>query len=89
MPEIFSPLVGVAFWIFVAAVVVAGIWYAAARDKEKQKTIRLAIEKGVPLDAAAIESLDRTKRIRAEDFFIGGWLTIVGGIALIVFGLFL
>jgi hypothetical protein len=46
----------VAFWIFVAIVVVAGVASAAFRHQETQKTIRQAIESGQKLDP---ETLDR------------------------------
>ncbi len=82
-------LIGVTFWIFVAVVVLAALWYAYARNREKQKTIRLAIEKGLQLDAALIESLDKRKPARPEDYSIGGFTCTAAGIGLIVFGFFI
>jgi len=84
-----SDLIGVAFWIFVAVVVVAALWYAQARNREKQRTIRLAMEKGVPLDAALIEALDKRKPARPEDYYIGGYICAAAGIGLIPFGFFI
>ena len=82
-------LIGVAFWIFVAAVSVAGIWWAIARNREIQKTIRLTIEKGVPLDAKLIESLGKSKSGKPEDYYIGGYACFAVGIGLPIMGLFL
>jgi hypothetical protein len=47
-------LTGMAFWIFLAVVVFAAIWFAFARNQETRKTIRLAIEKGMQFDPALI-----------------------------------
>ena len=80
-----SAIVGVAFWIFVSAVVVAGIWYYQSKNREKQKTIRLAIEKGVPLDAATIESLDKPSRQNPNDYAIGGYITLIISPGLLIF----
>ena len=79
----------VVFWIFVAAVVWAGLWYARSRNREKQKTIRMAIEKGVKLDPALIESIDRDRPARPEDYSIGGYICTATGIGLFPLGFFL
>ncbi len=84
-----SPLVGVAFWLFIGSVVVAGIWFAHARNKETQKTIRLAIEKGVPLDPAMIDKLVVRQSGNPEDYYIGGYICIACGIGLPIFGFFM
>jgi len=65
-------IIGAAFWIFIASVVVAGIWYAYARNRETQKTIRLAIEKGIQLDAALIDKLVIRESGNPEGYYIGG-----------------
>ena len=46
-----------AFWAFVAVCVAAGAAQAIFRNRETQKTIRLAIEKGQTLDPATLERL--------------------------------
>ena len=78
-----------AFWIFVAIVVVAALWYHTSRNREKHKTIRLAIEKGMQLDAALLYSLDKPKPAIPEHYSIGGFITIAAGIGLIIFGFFI
>ena len=80
---------GAAFWIFIASIVVAGIWYAHARNREVQKTIRLAIEKEVPLDAAIIDKLAIRESGNPEDYYIGGFISLACGIGLPIMGYFI
>jgi len=82
-------IIGAAFWIFIASVVVAGIWYAYARNRETQKTIRLAIEKGIQLDAALIDKLVIRESGNPEDYYIGGFICIACGIGLPILGYFI
>ena len=94
MPEIISdqtlsPIVGAAFWIFLAVVVVAGIWYAHARDRAIQETIRLAIDKSVQLDAELVDKLISGKSGKAEDYYIGGIITLAVGLGLPILGYFI
>jgi len=52
-----SGLGALGFWLFISAVVVAGIWYAI-RDREAQHaTLRSMIENGQTADAALLEGL--------------------------------
>lgn len=85
-----NTLIGVAFWIFVAVVVCAAIWYAFARHQETQKTIRLAIEKGMKLDPALIDKLVTRKSGKPEDYYyIGGFVCLAVGIGLPILGYFI
>lgn len=81
-------LIGVSFWIFVAIVVLASFWYAFARNREMQKTIRLAIEKGMQLDPALVDRLVTRKSGKPEDYYIGGFVCIAVGIGLPILGFF-
>ena len=81
--------VGAAFWMFLAIVVVAGIWYSHARNRETQKTLRLAIDKGVRLDAAVIETLIRRGSGDPDDYYIGGLICAAVAIGLPILGYFL
>ena len=82
-------IVGAAFWVFVACVVVAGIWYAHARNKETQKTIRLAIEKDMPLDEALVDRLFARESGNPEDYYIGGIICLAIALGLPVMGYFI
>jgi len=83
-----SGISGAAFWIFLAIVVVAGIWYAYARNKETQKTIRLAIEKGMQLDEAIIGKLDIRESGSPEGYYIGGIICLACALGLPILGFF-
>lgn len=83
-----SAAVGVAFWAFVAIAVLAGVWLAYARNRETQKTIRLAIEKGMQLDPAVIDTLVVRKPAKPEDYWIGGVICIALGVGLPIMGYF-
>jgi dipeptide/tripeptide permease len=87
--EIIGSVIGAAFWIFIASIVVAGIWYAYARNREIQKTIRLAIEKGTQLDAEMIDTLVRRESGNPEDYYIGGIICLACGVGLPIFGYFI
>ena len=83
-----SVVIGVAFWVFVAIVVVAGVWLAYARNRETQKTIRLAIEKGMHLDPALINTLVVRKQDKPEDYWVGGVICVAIGVGLPILGFF-
>ena len=83
-----SGIMGAAFWLFIAVVVVAGILYSYARNRETQKTIRMAIEKGMELDAEMIDKLVKRESGNPEDYYIGGIICIACGIGLPISGYF-
>jgi hypothetical protein len=70
-------------------VALAGIWLAFTRNREMKKTIRFAIEKGMPLDAGLIDSLRKPKPSKPEDYWIGGVISIAVGIGLPILGYFI
>jgi hypothetical protein len=45
------------FWIFIAAVVVAGIWGDARKKEIQQETLRRIVESGKEIDAAVIDKV--------------------------------
>jgi hypothetical protein len=47
----------VAFWLFIAAVVVAGTWEKSRREAEKHETLRRIIEKTGTVDEARLKEL--------------------------------
>ena len=93
MPALYDPsvfaILGVAFWAFVAICVVAGVWYYYARNRSTQKTIRLAIEKGMQLDPELVEKLIRGKSGNPTDYYIGGICSIAAGLGLPIMGYFI
>jgi hypothetical protein len=45
------------FWIFIAAIVVAGIWYDARRKESQQETLRRVVESGREISPEMIDRL--------------------------------
>lgn len=45
------------FWLFLAAVVVAGIWFDAKKRESQQETLRRVVESGQHLDVAVIDKM--------------------------------
>jgi hypothetical protein len=50
-------LAALGFWGFIAAVVVAGIWYGIRDRQSQHETLRRVIESGQPVDRALIDKL--------------------------------
>ena len=55
--EILHSLGALGFWIFIAAVVVAGIWFDARKREIQQETLRRIVESGKEIDAAMLDKL--------------------------------
>ncbi len=85
MPDI----IGAAFWIFIASIVVAGMWYSHAQKRESQKTIRLAIEKDIPLDEVLIDRLVVRESGNPDDYYIGGIICLAVALGLPIMGYFI
>ena len=83
-----SGLAVLAFWGFVASVVVAGVWNGIRKRDVQHETVRRLIESGQPIDQELVEKLlslsDGKSRRPDRDFYITGlWLLpIAVGIAL-------
>lgn len=77
------------FWIFILLISLAGVIQTIFRNYQREKTIRMAIEKGVTLDPAALTSLQRNPTT-AEDtrrgLTIGSIITFFVGCGLMVLG---
>lgn len=50
-------LAALAFWGFIASVVVAGIWYDIRKKESQQETIRRIVESGKPIDEKVMNRL--------------------------------
>ncbi len=82
-------LAALAFWLFVAAVAVAGIWDGIRKREAKHETLRRVLESGQPIDPALMNELlmligggsDNLDR----DLKVGGLITlfIAPGLALL------
>ncbi len=50
-------IAAIGFWLFLAAVVVAGMWYDIRKRETQQRTLRSMLESGQPLDEALVDKL--------------------------------
>ncbi len=50
-------LAALGFWLFLAAVVVAGIWFDARKRESQQETLRRVVESGQQVDMAVIDRM--------------------------------
>ena len=86
-------LAALAFWGFIAAVVVAGIWYDIRKREAQHETVRRLVESGQPIDAALMDkllALGSGERERLDRTFkITGMILLPAAVGLAVFGLIL
>ena len=80
------------FWLFLAAVVVAGIWFDARKRESDQETLRRIVESGQRLDQAAIDKILKagsgSNRVD-RDLKVGGLITLAVAPGLFILGYFL
>jgi hypothetical protein len=81
-------IIGAAFWLFIASIVLGGMWYAHAQNREIQKTIRLALEKDIPLDDALMGKLAIRQSGNPADYYIGGYVCLAVCLGLPILGYF-
>ncbi len=55
--EAAAGLAALGFWLFLAAMVVAGIWSGARKRESQQETLRRVVESGQHLDVAVIDRM--------------------------------
>ena len=79
-------LVGVAFWVFIGAVDIAGMITDYKRRRGGIEVLRLAIEKGQQLDPALVEKLTsyehRGDPVHPHDLQLGGIITLAAGVGI-------
>ncbi len=90
--DLATGVAAIGFWLFLAAVVVAGIWFDARKRETQQETLRRVVESGQSVDA---ELIDRMLRSTSEnehpdrDYKIGGIITLSVAPGLVILGYFL
>ena len=86
-------LAALAFWGFIASVVVAGIWYDIRKREAQHETVRRIVESGKPIDEDLMDkllSLGSGKSDRLDRMFkITGLIMLPTAVGLAVFGLIL
>lgn len=86
-------LAALAFWGFIAAVVVAGIWYDIRKREAQHETVRRIVESGKSIDEALMDKLlslgsgnhERLDRV----FKITALIMLPAAVGLAIFGLIL
>ena len=91
--DIGTGLGALAFWGFLGAVVVAGIWYDLRRRQAQQETLREIVRSGGALDPAVIDKLlahrDDNGEETARDLKIAAVITLSVAPGLLLLGLVL
>jgi hypothetical protein len=87
-------VVGIAFWLFLAASSVAGIISSYKMRRAALEPLRMAIERGQQLDPALVEKLlnphgHEASELNPEHLQIGGIITIASGVGVGLLSLFL
>ena len=85
--------IGVAFWVFVGSVAVAGIVADYKRRRLNIDLLRYSIEKGQPIDPALIDKLigeERLERgVKPDDLQMAGIITTASGVGLCILAVFI
>lgn len=82
-------LTALAFWGFIGAVVVAGIWYAIREREAQHETFRRVVESGQPVDQELLDKVFGGDRILHRDLKVGGLIVLSCAPGLAVLGWFL
>ncbi len=82
-----SELAPAMFWMFIALIVVAGIWRKTTLQREAMATMRVAIEKGQPYDPALVDKLLRQPQ-KPTGMLTGALATMAAGAGLMIMGVF-
>ena len=79
------------FWMFIAAVVVAGIWSDIRKKETQQETLRRIVESGRELNPEVIDRLleEGSSETMERDLKIGGLITMSVAPGLAMLGMFL
>jgi hypothetical protein len=93
MQNIGAYLVAVTFWIFIGSVAIAGMVADYKRRRIGIEVLRLAIEKGQPLDPVLIEKLTSYEHhsapIEPVQVKLGGVITLAGGVGVCLLSFFI
>jgi len=83
-------LAAIAFWGFIASVVVGGIWYSIRERDAKHETVRRLVESGQPIDHELMDKLltlsDGDSGRLDRDFKITGLIMLPTAVGIAMFG---
>ena len=80
------------FWLFLAAVVVAGIWFDARKRESDQETLRRIVESGQRVDQSMLDKILKAGSSNSrtdQDLKVGGLITLSVAPGLYLLGFFL
>jgi hypothetical protein len=84
-------LVGVVFWVAIFGIVAVQAWGRRAAERERQQTLRSAIERGQQLDPAMLEKIlagQTQSRGSPYGLLIAGVIVLFAGAGLALLGVF-
>lgn len=82
-------LSGFGFWMFIAAVVVGGMWFDARKRETQQDTLRRLVESGKDIDEAVLEkilAISNKDNRKDQGLTTGGLIMLFISPGLLVFG---
>jgi hypothetical protein len=79
-------MASVAFWAFLAAVVVGGIWSSIREKEARHETLRRIIESGKDVDADVVDRIMKTGDKTEADLKVGGYITMSVAPGLVLLG---
>jgi len=82
-------LVALAFWGFIASVVVAGIWYGIRERQAQHETLRRMIDSGKPIDQTLMDKVLGGDRQVHRDLRIGGLIVLCAAPGMALLGWFI
>ena len=88
--EVNSSMVGIVFWVAIAVIVIINVWGKRSAERERQLTLRTAIERGQQIDPAMIEKIMAGQQKPKQSQFgllIGGVVVSFAGVGLVLMGL--
>lgn len=90
--EVHGAMVGIVFWVAIAAIVFINVWGKRAAERERQQTLRLAIERGQQIDPQLIEKImagDKKPKESPFGLLIAGVVVSFAGVGMMLMGLIL
>jgi hypothetical protein len=89
MAEIGFGLAALAFWGFIAACVVGGIWYAVREKQAQHETLRHIVESDRDINADVIDRIMNAGGDPSRDLKVAGYITLSIAPGLLFLGWFL
>lgn len=79
------------FWLFIAAIIVAGIWYDARRKESQQETLRRVVESGRDIDPVVLDRIlgEGSGRSLERDLKVAALIVLFTAPGVALLGLFL